>query len=428
MTDKWIINSAKTVGRLHLRENLPCQDSVASLQKNGVSVIALSDGCSSSPFSHYGSDTTVKALCNLFANNFDELYNSDDNIVRKKVVSAIVEQLKLLIKTNAEMISAFKHTNPVHYEKFKSYWPGFSQIEKIYPLTLFDATVQFVAIKDDKIIAGRLGDGLIADIQNGTLRILSSEDKVGVESNATWYPSTVLIASENPNVNAWNNFEIFKDTSSEYGMFLIMCDGVAEVEDLLGYEKEEREKFLYPYEVCRLLKNSDKLLQILEEQYKPMDGIYDDLSVIIMQKPVVKIEKMILRQYDERGRTISNNKVHVVGDLDTIETTVVEEKTPVMISIADEEDHFTLNLLDAESNKKVEKYLKDAEYRAFFAEQVSKILQHLDKSGTVKLETMYDALQPYIDQDDWKLLLKQASKLKLLVVDKKKGIILRKEN
>jgi hypothetical protein len=72
-----------------------------------------------------------------------------------------------------------------------------------------------------------------------------------------------------------------------------MCDGVAEVEDLLGYEKEEREKFLYPYEVCRLLKNSDKLLQILEEQYKPMNCIYDDLSVIIMQKPVVKIEKMI---------------------------------------------------------------------------------------------------------------------------------------
>ena len=81
-----------------------------------------------------------------------------------------------------------------------------------------------------------------------------------------------------------------------------------------------------------------------------------------------------------------------------------------------------------ESNKKVEKYLKDDEYRAFFVEQVSKILQYLDKSSTVKLETMYDALQPYIDQDDWKLLLKQASKLKLLVVDKKKGIILRKEN
>ena len=427
MTDKWIINSAKTVGRSHIRENIPCQDSVASLQKNGVSVIALSDGCGSSPLSHYGSDITVKALCDLFANNFDLLYNGDDNAVRKAVVSTIVEQLKSFIKTNTEMISEFKRNNPGHYEKFKNNWPGFSQIEKIYPLTLFDATVQFVAIKDDKIIAGRLGDGIIADIHNGALRILSSEDKVGVESNATWYPSTVLIASENPDINPWNKFEIFKgNKATEYGMFLIVSDGVADV--ILGEDEEEREKFLYPDEINNLLQNSGNLFSILEEQYKPIKGIYDDLSVIIMQKPVVKIEKMILRQYDEKGRTISNNKVHVVGDFDTVETPVVEEKTTVMISIADAEDQFTLNLLDAESNKKVEKYLKDDEYRAFFVEQVSKILQYLDKSSTVKLETMYDALQPYIDQDDWKLLLKQASKLKLLVVDKKKGIILRKEN
>ena len=427
MTDKWIINSAKTVGRSHIRENIPCQDSVASLQKNGVSVIALSDGCGSSPLSHYGSDITVKALCDLFANNFDLLYNGDDNAVRKAVVSTIVEQLKSFIKTNTEMISEFKRNNPGHYEKFKNNWPGFSQIEKIYPLTLFDATVQFVAIKDDKIIAGRLGDGIIADIHNGALRILSSEDKVGVESNATWYPSTVLIASENPDINPWNKFEIFKgNKATEYGMFLIVSDGVADV--ILGEDEEEKEKFLYPDEINNLLQNSGNLLSILEEQYKPIKGIYDDLSVIIMQKPVVKIEKMILRQYDEKGRTISNNKVHVVGDLDTVETPVVEEKTPVTISIADAEDQFTLNLLNAESNKKVEKYLKDDEYRAFFVEQVSKILQYLDKSSTVKLETMYDALQPYIDQDDWKLLLKQASKLKLLVVDKKKGIILRKEN
>ena len=236
-----------------------------------------------------------------------------------------------------------------------------------------------------------------------------------------------MIASENPDINPWNKFEIFKgNKATEYGMFLIVSDGVADV--ILGEDEEEREKFLYPDEINNLLQNSGNLFSILEEQYKPIKGIYDDLSVIIMQKPVVKIEKMILRQYDEKGRTISNNKVHVVGDLDTVETPVVEEKTTVTISIADAEDQFTLNLLDAESNKKVEKYLKDDEYRAFFVEQVSKILQHLDRSSTVKLETMYDALQPYIDQDDWKLLLKQASKLKLIVVDKKKGIILRKEN
>ena len=72
MTDKWIIHSAKTVGRLHVREDIPCQDSVASLQENGVSVIALSDGCGSSPLSHYGSDITVKAVCDLFVNKYKD--------------------------------------------------------------------------------------------------------------------------------------------------------------------------------------------------------------------------------------------------------------------------------------------------------------------------------------------------------------------
>lgn len=404
MTDKWIINSAKTVGRSHIRENIPCQDSVASLQKNGVSVIALSDGCGSAPLSHYGSDITVKALCELFVNNFDALYGGDGNTVRKAVVSTIVEQLKSFIKTNSKIIADFKRSNPGHYEKFKNNWRGFTQAEKIYPLTLFDATVQFVAAKDDKIIVGRLGDGVIADIYNGALRILSSEDKVGVEANATWYPSTVLIASEKSDVNPWSKFEIFKSNqSSEYGAFLIASDGVADV--IVGEDAEEKEKFLYPDEINNLLQNADKLFNILEEQYKPIKGIYDDLSVIIMQKPVVKIEKMILRRYDGEGRTVDNVKVHAVAGLDTVET------------------DFTLNLLDVKSRQKVEKYIKDEDYRAFFTEQVSKILQHLEKAGDVKLDIMFEALQPYVDSDDWYLLLKQASKLKLFSVDSKKGII-----
>ena len=260
MTDKWIIHSAKTVGRLHVREDIPCQDSVASLQENGVSVIALSDGCGSSPLSHYGSDITVKAVCDLFVNNYDELYNGDDDTIRKAVVSAVVEQLKLFINTNAEIISECKRTNPTHYEKFKSSRLGFVQAEKIYSLTLFDATVQFVAVKGERVIAGRLGDGVIADIHNGALRILSSEDKVGVESNVTWYPSAVLLMSGRTDINPWSEFEIIKDDkASDYGMFLIVSDGVAEV--IVGEDDKEKEKFLYPDEI-------DHLLMILSKRYK----------------------------------------------------------------------------------------------------------------------------------------------------------------
>lgn len=417
MADKWIINSAKTVGRSHVRENLPCQDSIASLQKNGVSVIALSDGCGSAPLSHYGSDVTVKALCDVFVNRFDELYEGDDNKVRNTVVMAIVENIKKFISNNSQIVSDFKRNNPHHYEKYKSNWPGFTQVEKIYPITLFDATVQFVAVKDEKIIAGRLGDGVIADIRNGALRILSSEDKVGVESNATWYPSTVLIASENKAINPWNKFEILKgDTAYEYGMFLIMSDGVAEVEELYGEEEDGREKFLYPYEVQKLLANSDNLFEIIEEQYKKSRGVFDDLSIIIMQKQIVKIEKMIIREYDDKGRTVDNSKVHIIDDIDVIKTVFTED------------DEYSINLLDERTNKVLEERFGDTEYRFFFIEQTSKIIRYLEDGGSPKIEDLRDFLNPFVEDDDWYQLCIYFRTFDLFIIDSMSGTIKRKES
>jgi hypothetical protein len=232
---------------------------------------------------------------------------------------------------------------------------------------------------------------------------------------------------KNTAINPWSHFEILKgDKSYEYGMFLIVSDGVAEV--ICGEDDAEREKFLYPDEIDNLLKHSNSLLGILEEQYKPIKGIYDDLSVIIMQKPVVKIDKMILRQYDEKGRTIANSKVHVVGELDTVEAPVVEERQTNNVELDAAENEYSLNLLDEETNKKIEKYIKDIGYRAFFIEQASKVLQHLEKSGTEKLDKMFSLLQPYVDEDDWELMLKQFSMLKLFVIDEKKGTMSRKES
>ena len=416
MSDKWIINSAKTVGRSHIRENLPCQDSVASLQKNGVSVIALSDGCGSAPLSHYGSDVTVKALCDILVSDFDKLYDGDENNTRQAIVTAIIENVRKFMSDNSHIVFDFKLNNPQHYEKFKNNWPGFTQAEKIYPLTLFDATVQFVAVKEDKVMAGRLGDGVIADIRNGALRILSSEDKVGVESNATWYPSTVLLASENKAINPWEKFEILKGGNSyEYGMFLIMSDGVAEVEEVYGEEDDGKEKFLYPYEIQNLLANSDNLLTILEEQYKPSRGIFDDLSVIIMQKQTVKIEKMIIRQYDDNGRTVDNSKVHVIEDIDIVKTVYAED------------DEFSLNLLDKEATQMLEKYFGDTEYKSYFIEQTSKVLRYLEDGGSPKIEDVFDFLQPYVDESDWMQLLIYFNKFELFTVDSMKGILTRKE-
>ena len=427
MAENWIINSAKTVGRSHVRDNLPCQDSVMSKIDNGVSVIALSDGCGSSPISQYGSEITVNAVCNLMTQHFEELYSSDDLTIKKSVVAAIVEQLKKHIHDNPELIAEYNQKNPGHFEKFKSRWPGYAQAEKIYPLTLFDATVQFVATKGNHAVIGRLGDGIIGDVCNDTLRILSSEDKVGVERNVTWYPTAILLASENTAFDPWAKFEIIKsDKTSENTMFMIVSDGAEDV--ICGEDGDAREKFLYPDEIENLLKNSGNLYSILENDYKPIKGIYDDLSIILMQKPSVNIKKIVLRQYDEEGRTISNSKIHELEASKTIEepcSEIIENDRSS--ATLPEADGYSLNLLDSEANERIARYIVDLDYRAYFIEQASKVQQYLDKSKAEHLDKMFALLQPNVDEDDWQLLLRQFSKLRLFSVDRAKKLISKKE-
>ena len=71
----WILQSAKTIGRDHIRNNTVCQDDVKTLEQNGVSVIALSDGCGSAPFAEHGSAVTVDFLCSVLVECFDEIFN-----------------------------------------------------------------------------------------------------------------------------------------------------------------------------------------------------------------------------------------------------------------------------------------------------------------------------------------------------------------
>ena len=195
-----------------------------------------------------------------------------------------------------------------------------------------------------------------------------------------------------------------------------MSDGVAEVEEVYGEEEDGKEKFLYPYEIQNLLVHSDSLLKILEEQYKPSRGVYDDLSVIIMQKPVVKIEKMILRQYDDRGRTIDNSKVHVIDDIDVIKTVYAED------------DEFSLNLFDNNVNKMIDDYFGDTEYRSYFTEQASKVLRYLEEGGSPKIEDVFDFLQPYVDNCDWMQMLIYFKMFDLFTVDSMMGTIKRKDS
>ena len=59
---KYLISYGELVGKIHVAKNIPCQDKVICLQRNQVSVAVLSDGCSSSEFSHFGAEITVTSI------------------------------------------------------------------------------------------------------------------------------------------------------------------------------------------------------------------------------------------------------------------------------------------------------------------------------------------------------------------------------
>jgi hypothetical protein len=242
-----------------------------------------------------------------------------------------------------------------------------------------------------------------------------------------------LIASEKNAITSWENFEIIKSNDAHnQSMFMLSSDGLERFL-IVTDEDNQSEKHVNVWEIVDIINSGSRLDLLLEEQYKPLKRVSDDdLSLIVLTKPKVFISSLVIREYDDRGKTINNKKTHKFDK--QIEVGVFLQSDEGTKNIAESiqpnlkvEYDYSLNLFDVESNKKIEKYIKDSRYRVFFIEQASKILQHLEKAKIERLDSVFALLQPYVDEDDWELMLKQFSKLKLFVIDKKKGTITRKE-
>ena len=264
----WILQSAKTIGRDHIRNNTVCQDDVKTLEQNGVSVIALSDGCGSAPFAEHGSAVTVDFLCSVLVECFDEIFNKDELDIKKYIHSKLIERLTAYILKNKELVQSYKKNNPEHFDRFLNAWKGFDKIDNIYPITLFDATVQFVATKNGRTLIGRLGDGFIGEVSDNKLRILSSEDKNGRAENATIYPSTIMLGLRKTD-NAWDYLEIIKKESDTTEMYFIVSDGVGYAIIDNNFEDATGEKWFDIEAVEEIIHESD-FNAYLENKIKPI--------------------------------------------------------------------------------------------------------------------------------------------------------------
>ncbi len=142
-------------GRYHTLNDIPCQDSLIYRQtKNGRWVFAVSDGCSSSKFSHFGSKAVVKAVAGFFENYEGELSDSE---LKQELLGYMTESLRA-----------------------KGRQLGTYDLSDLY------ATVVFAIAEKGKFLAGHIGDGALVCVTEGDRIFISDPENAGA-ANVTYF-------------------------------------------------------------------------------------------------------------------------------------------------------------------------------------------------------------------------------------------------
>lgn len=188
---RYKIACGRAVGRSHTATVTPCQDYVAARSTQGVGCLALADGAGSRSHSEIGAQEAVKATLRVLNRNFDDLYTLalTDPV---KVATRVLEECRRTISKKARL----------------------QQLE----VDAFACTLMFVAHKDERYLAGHLGDGVIAiETELGIVDILS-------HPNNGEYANTTFFITE---PDAESHFRIYTGVHLAPA-FALMSDGTAE--------------------------------------------------------------------------------------------------------------------------------------------------------------------------------------------------------
>ena len=287
----WILNCAKAIGLSHMESNIPCQDNVITIYKNGVSVVVLSDGCGSAHFADEGSLNLVNNMCERLCNNFDEYYQYNEIELKKMIVESILRDVNEYAELHFQEINKYFNTekgrnnlNQIKHYEIMKLLPKEDQKRLIYA-TLYDATLLFVAIKKDKCLIGHCGDGFIIGYKNDIFEIVSEEPKIG-ERNETNYPSSVYYLSKAyKDEHYWDLFRIIKMDHNDFTGFTLMSDGAEK--SLISFKNnvttpaKNNNELLYEVVRNETPEDASRYLQeLLEQTYRSRENAYGDLVEI----------------------------------------------------------------------------------------------------------------------------------------------------
>lgn len=172
-------------GRGHRAQDLPCQDRSLIWLGVGGAGIVVSDGAGSARRSDHGAEIVVKVTSGVLREQ--ETWN-DHIAVRDRIVAACREEM---VKRAKELECAVSE---------------------------LAATVAFVAVADDEVFSGNLGDGVIVAFRGGKAEVLIAPER-GEFAN-----ETVFVTSS----DARERLRIVRRPIEDYDGFAVMSDGAGE--------------------------------------------------------------------------------------------------------------------------------------------------------------------------------------------------------
>ena len=217
------VAGAYVTGKSHLEKNIPCQDRTFSKTLNGVTVIALADGAGSCAKSDIGAEIATQFIAEFLCSNFDAVYEKEEKSVSKIILGGIQECLN-------------QKANEINAD-----------------IKDLSSTILFVGMKNNKYLAGHIGDGLIGYFKDKEdAKILSYPYNEGEYTVFT------------TNTHALENFRIYKENLKDIKGFILMSDGTC---DSL-YDLKNKSLTGYNNKFFSLLNDHRVSIKIIEEKIK----------------------------------------------------------------------------------------------------------------------------------------------------------------
>lgn len=177
-------------GSSHLEQGKGCEDVIKAITEENIAVISLADGAGSFSKAVEGAKTATEKSSKWLLNNFDWAYSAKKSDIKNRLIYNTIK--KSLIRK-------------LKKEKSK--------------LQEYSSTLLFVAIKDNKYIAGHIGDGVIGVTTTEGENVVLSEPDRGEFANNTYFTTSSKISK---------HFRLHRGTIANIGSFFLMSDGSAD--------------------------------------------------------------------------------------------------------------------------------------------------------------------------------------------------------